>query len=724
MTLTASDSAGARRQSAAGGFLRRSSHSRQVLLAAVVGLVVGTLVVLPWIRQGYLILLDWISGPEQAITAGLYGLNGDQVDGLPWRLAVQVIRNVIGPQATAWVLILVFFPLAAAGMAHLVRGSSPQTVVAALAITCNPLVITRVAAGHVPYLIGIACLPWLLASALNARRRDRWFSARTAGWYAVGLAITPHMAWLGGVTLLLVALLPRPTGRSLVRLLLTVLAAASVYAYGIAIWLTGVRVPNVGNADLAEYATRPDESGLLVTILSLRGFWRERTIDVGSSLGYWWIPITLAVLALVVIGLGGYAHDRAARGPVLFGMLVFGVIASAGTEGPFGWLYLWAFDHVPLFEVMREPLKWLPLVLIPMAAGLARAVPALADFFVEKFGAAKSKPDDDGNPAQNRHRVALAVATVICAVPALACLPTLSFGLGGDVKTSDYPSGWYEANQVMGSGDGSILFVPWHGYQAFDFTDGRAVATPARAFFSRPVISSAAVELGDIQTDSASARGRFLDEVLAIGRKQSNLGTLLAPMGIEYVAVATDTSIPENYTWLAAQAGMKVVLLTDSMTVYRVESSATGRVIGAREAGIKQLVAAADARQVGTEAVLPAGPTAPPVPSAESGGLTRVSPTEWSLAEGKPGWVVVPEDWNPGWRLNDEQGVQTTQGLVAFYSDGSAASISYRPWVFIKPAVIVSLLALLALVVIGFLDKRRSVVRRRGLPDDESEQGD
>lgn len=712
MTLTLSDSAGARRLPVAGGFLRLSSHTRQVLLAAVVGLVVGTLVVLPWIREGYLILLDWISGPEQAITAGLYGLNGDQVDGLPWRLGVQIIRDIIGPQATAWVLILVFFPLAGAGMAHLVRGTSPQTLVAALAITCNPLVITRVAAGHVPYLIGIACLPWLLASALNARRRDRWFSARTAGWYAVGLAITPHMAWLGGVTLLLVALLPRPTGRSLVRLLLTVIAAASVYAYGIAIWLTGVRVPTVGNADLTEYATRPDDSGLLLTILSLRGFWRERTIDVGSSLGYWWIPITLAVVALAVIGLGGYAYDRAARGPVLFGMLVFGVIASAGTQGPFGWLYLWAFDHVPLFEVMREPLKWLPLVLIPLAAGLARAVPALTDFFVDKFGSARSNPTAS-EAGTNKHSVAVAVATIICALPALACLPTLTFGLGGEVKTSEYPSGWYAANELMGSGDGSILFVPWHGYQAFDFTDGRAVATPARAFFTRPVISSAAVELGDIQTDSASARGRFLDEVLAIGRKQSNLGVLLAPMGIEYVAVATDTSIPENYTWLAAQGGMTQVLKTESMTVYRVESTATGRVVGARQAKVKELVAAADARQVGTEAVLPDGPTAPPVPSADFGGLMRVSPTEWSLAAGKPGWVVVPEDWNPGWRLNDQQGVPTTQGLVAFRTDGSAATITYRPWQFIKPAIIVSLLALLVLVVIGFVDKRRSIVDRR-----------
>ncbi len=67
----------------------------------------------------------------------------------------------------------------------------------------------RVTAGHVAFLLGLSFLPWLLSSALNARTQQRWFSARTAGWYALSIAVSPHMAWLGGMVLLLVTLLPR-----------------------------------------------------------------------------------------------------------------------------------------------------------------------------------------------------------------------------------------------------------------------------------------------------------------------------------------------------------------------------------------------------------------------------------------------------------------------------------------------------------------------------------
>lgn len=691
----------------------RGSHGRQVLLGATVGLVVGLLVVLPWISNGYLLLLDWISGPNQTITGGVYGINGGDVDGLPWRLAVQSMRALIGPAATAWLMILLFFPIAAAGMAHLVRGSTSQTVVVALLATCNPLVVTRIAAGHVPYLIGVACLPWLLASALNARRDGTWFSSRTAGWFAVGLAISPHMAWLGGTTLLIVALLPRPTLRSLVRLLLTSLAAATVYAYGIAVWLTGVRIPQVGTPDLAEYATRPGDAGSIVTVLSLRGYWRENTIDVGQALGYWWIPIVVAVVAFALLGISGFAGEHLARGPVLFAMLIVGTILSIGAQGPFGWLYRWAFEALPLFAVMREPLKWLPLILIPLAAGLARAVPIVSASLARLLHRLGPDSHLTGNPnasATATGRLPIALAAVLCALPAIFCLPYLLLGMGGRITTSQYPAGWSAANEAMGPGTGSVMFMPWHAYQPFIFTDGRAVATPARAFFARPVISSDAVELGSIRTDSDSSRALFLDEVVAKGARNASFGDLIAPVGIEFVAVAKDSSTPANFSWLAAQGGLTLFLDNPDMTVYRVDRAATGRVIGARQATSRDVQQLTNAGKMGTEAALPAGPSTPPVPSTQSGGLQRISATEWALASGSPGWVVLPEDWSAGWQLNGTAGVKTGQGLVAFESDGTGGQIVYRPWKFIRPAIVISVLALLALIVTGVL-RNRAVAR-------------
>ena len=253
----------------------RRRRGRVVAEAALIGLVVGLLVVAPWMRSGYLLLLDWVSGPDSAVTPGLYGLAGDELDAMPWRLAVLSLREVVGPAVTAWLLVLLYFPVAAAGAARLVGGGRVRGWTAAVAMTCNPVVVDRIAVGHVPYLIGVAVLPWLVAAARRDKAQHRWFGARTAGLFALGIAVSPHLAWIGGLALLVVAVVPRPAWRDAARLALTAVAALAVYGYGVLVYLSGVRVLAVTEADLAAYATRPEGLGLVPTVLSLEGFWRE-----------------------------------------------------------------------------------------------------------------------------------------------------------------------------------------------------------------------------------------------------------------------------------------------------------------------------------------------------------------------------------------------------------------------------------------------------------------
>ncbi len=243
--------------------------------AGALGLAVGLLVVAPWIGSGYLLLLDWVSGPEQALTPGVYGLSGSALDAMPFRLATQALRELVGPAATAWLLILAFFPLAAAGAAAAAGGGRWRAWPAALLMVCNPFVIDRVRAGHVAVLLGMAILPWLFAAALHARQRRKPFAVRPALWYALAISISPHMAWIGGVLLLAVALLPRPTWVDLVRTVQVVVTAALVYGYALVLYATGTRTLRVTQADLDAYATHLGPGGWLPTVLGLGGFWRD-----------------------------------------------------------------------------------------------------------------------------------------------------------------------------------------------------------------------------------------------------------------------------------------------------------------------------------------------------------------------------------------------------------------------------------------------------------------
>jgi hypothetical protein len=299
----------------------------------------------------------------------------------------------------------------------------------------------------------------------------------------------------------------------------------------------------------------------------------------------------------------------------------------------------------------------------------------------------------------------------------LAVAPTLLLGLGGSVTTSRYPAAWAAADRTMGAGSGLVLFLPWHAYQPFEFTGQRTVATPASAYFRRPVLSSDAVELGELRTSSVSQRSAYLDRLVAAGGG-GRFGRLVAPLGVEYVALATDREAAA-YGWLDHQVDLRPVLRTSQLVLFRVEAYGTGRVGSARSATTGTAIELAAAGALGTEAVLPSavlpsgvlpravlpsGPVEGNVPSAADGYLRRISSTRWLVEAGPPGWVVLPEEWSSGWRAAGHRGRPTTAGTVAVRVGAGAVTIEYLPWRWLRLGVVISVLSLLALLVAGIVE--------------------
>jgi hypothetical protein len=659
--------------------------------SALLGLVAGWAVVAPWTRDGYLLLLDWVSGPHQAISPGLYGLDPAALDALPYRLVTQVLREVVGAGATSWLMILLYFPLAAGGVSALVRGGRLRRYPAALFVCCNPFVVERIQAGHVPFLVSVALLCWLLASALHARRRGHWFAARPAGWYALAMAVGPHAAWLGGAGLLAIAVLPRPRRADLVRTAGVIAAAGGIYAYALAVLASAVLTVRVGAQDLQVYAPHAGPGGMLATLMSLRGFWRGAA-DSSPQLGLGLVPATLMVLAALA-GLVRLCRSDRAAGAALSVLALAGVLLGAGIHGPLAAVYQAAFDVVPLFAAMREQQKWVALTMIAYAVGIGMAVEGLAvacrraRLPVQRLIAAGAL---------------LAVGTVYAAVA-----PSLFWGLGGSVRISSYPESWYAADAIMGAGDEAVLFLPWHLYQPFAFTGSRTVGTPAAAFFRRPVLSSDAVELGPVRTNSVSRRMAYVQRLVAAGGA-GGFGRLVAPLGVRYVALARDREA-ESYAWLDRQGDLTRVLRTPNLDLFRVEPAGTGRVVAARTGDYGEAVAWAARGALGTEAVLVDGPDRGAAPSSSSGGIHRRSSTSWQVRRGTPGWVVIPEEWSPGWAAGDLPTRRTAAGTLAVEVGAGAVTVRYTPWRWLRLGLITSLLSLLVLIVAGLVEHRRDL---------------
>lgn len=675
--------------------------------STLLGTLVGVVVVLPWTFGGYLLLLDWVSGPNQSLTPGVYGLSGSAVDAMPFRIATQGLRWLVGPAATAWLMILVFFPLAAGGIAAATRGSRWRVYPAILLFLCNPFVVDRIRAGHVAMLLCLALLPWIFTASVHARKQNKLFAVRPALWLALAMAISPHAAWLGGTIVLVVWLLPFPIRRGFVRALGTVLAAGAVYTYAAVVWLTGARTLNVTDADLQAYATWSGTGGLGTTVLSLRGFWRTGAPGWDVWDGVWFaLPLLLLVLALVAVGLVLRVFDDALRGAPLAALTVIGLLLGAGVNGPLGGFYAWAFESLPLFEAMREQQKWLALAVMGYAVGFGAAVEGIV-----RRGVPPEVEEVGPQAAQARWPRPAAIAAGC--LPLLIA-PTLVWGLGGTIRTSDYPDSWYRAEQVMGSGQGGVLFLPWHAYQPFGFTEGRTVATPGAAFFDRPVLASDAVQLPGLLTDSTSLRTAYLTQLVALGGGGDGFGRLIAPLGIEYLVLADNVSTA-NYDWLRNQVGLQRIDVGPGLQLFRVLPAGTGRVVDGIELTLDQATAAADAGRLGSEAVFAAPPgdgavdpgEAGDPPGEASGGVTKTSPTTWSIAPGEPGWVVVPEEWSANWRIEGQPAQPTLAGTLAFDVGAGEAKVEFVTWRWLRPALAASILALIALVVAGVLEHRR-----------------
>ena len=665
-----------------------SGSRRDTVLAALLGLVVGLAVVAPWVREGYLLLLDWVSGPNQTLTPGVYGLSGSALDAMPFRIITQISRDLVGSAATAWLVILAYFPLAAAGASVAAGGTRWRRFAAAFFMVCNPVVVDRVRVGHVAFLLGIALLPWLFAALLEARRRRKWFAVRPALWYALAISVSPHAAWLGAVLIGAVALAPGTSWRDLVRSTQVVLAAGLVYGYALVLWLTNTPALRVTEADLQAYATRSGPGGVLATVATLHGFWRTADQDtvrdwLGPVLG---LIVLAALIAAVVVGFVRLWRVELDRAAPLLVTTVVGLLLGAGVAGPMGSVYRFAFDHLPLFEAMREQQKWVGLALLGYAVAFGAAVEWVA--------------------VRTRSAFALAAA---CAP--LVVAPTLVWGLGGSVSTSEYPNGWQDADAVMGRGTGLALFLPWHAYQPFSFSDYRTIATPANAFFSRTVLTSDAVELPGLRTDSTSLRTAYVDRLVADGGGGA-FGRLVAPLGVEYVVLAKTPELL-NYSWVADQSDLDLVLDTETMAVYRVVPRGIGRVLTSWVADYPAAVEAAEGGKLGSQAVLPGSTEGRPSPAEESGALTRQSPTVWRVGPGSAGWVVIPEEYSEGWQIDGRPGVPTLAGTVAMEVGPEVTTVEYAPWRFLRPATLASLGVLGLLIIGGLIEHRHAFSRRR-----------
>ena len=629
---------------------RRWIAQHPTFACTLYGALLGVAVCLPLMGGRPLFLLDWVFGPHTPLVpASAYGLDGGLTAGIVGSLATSVLVHVVGEAAT-WLVLLAYFPIAAAGIGRLVGGPVLARLSAATVLCVNPWVFSRVYAGQLLVLMDLALLPFAVAAALRDRRGHEAGGAIVCAlWWAVLVALSPPFAWIFGIVVVAGAVavaLRRPRSSSWWR------AAGSG-----ALWLAGavgafcamslyLLLPReltslpvkVGSATLAIYATRgAKDVGLFVNVAGLYGFWRGGVTLPKDVVTGW--PFLL--LALLVVAASGYwvtlrrrsgaPRVRREIGWAVVACGVAGYFLALGAQGPTGSVFLWAYHDVPFFDVLREPQKALALTVLMYATGVAWAVTHLLE---------------DRTVAASRRPWATWAITVVAGVLLpLAYTPTMFDGLAGQISPSSIPPAYARASRLLGRGSGQVLYLPWHLYESLPFAGGRDVANLGPSIFSRPVISGDNVQAPGLETQSTLLRSRDVGRLVAGAYSRHAFGAQVAELGVEYVVLAKVADW-RSYGWLAEERDLRLVLRTRSLDVWRnLDFQGVGRRAG------------------------------------EQGPVTQISPVAYRVPRGRSGTVWLDAPYERGWTLDGVRGTPTSDGGLRFVLLSQAGGVAtFSPW--------------------------------------------
>lgn len=656
--------------------------------------VIALAVAAPLLGEGYLLLLDWPSGPELPRVPLLpLPSSGDVGSGTPF-LAILALLRSIHPYLPDKVLLVAPILLGGVGLYRLVRSrfgvGSAAAAYGATLYVFNPFVADRYLAGHLFFLLGLGLLPWALGPVLDLLDEPSRRTSIYVGLWLLGLAaIDVHVAGMYAL-LVVVAGVAALSRRGAIMAAVGLGLGVALCAYWV---LPSLFVPpgsGIGTADLAEYATRPPGMGALPTLAGLYGFWRDEFAGSAQRIPALYL-LLVPILSLALMGAFRVlaSGPRRRAGVVLAAGAVLGLLLAAGTSlPPTAGAFQWLFDNVMVFRIYREPQKFLALVVL-----------AYATFGAVGLEAVVAR---DGRTAAARSWRASGLAVCV----AIAYAYTMLWGFWGQVHLSRYPSDWARAEQIMETeGPGRVLVLPWHLYAVLSFSDGRIVANPAPSFFSRDVIAGDNVGFARIPTQSVDPFSAWVQQILAHRGEVQELGHLVAPLDVRFIVLLEEAD-RERYRFLERQSDLTTLYRGTALRLFE-NRAWRGRMLPLGPEGpapFEWAVAAAV-----TERLVPEDPRAP-VATASFPPLARLVPG-WRSVEPIPQERVATGDrCTDGWRLGEEEPV-CHLGAVATFPSPDEPETLWRPLAGARVlGFLVSGLTLLGALSYG---RRASLGRRR-----------
>lgn len=518
-------------------------------------------IILLWslLAPGFILTLDMVFTPRIPIP--------DQVtSSYVFYVVLHILNSFIPADLLQKVILLLILTCSGISMYQLAKYlvqtpdfSAP--IIAGLVYMINPFVYSRFMAGQFAVLLGYACLPFFIKSFLRLTDTP---SVRNAVWVAgwltlIGILSIHTLALCGVVMIIGCAIIGLKNRKNRIKILQASLASVTFFVVASLYWLvplvagknsTARAIEGFGGSDQAAFATVGSTTmEQMINIAGLQGFWADamNLYVLPQQVLPMWPLVTLGIWVLV--GYGYVRLRKSTSNKINLHIIIFAAIAAviiaAGVLSPL-------LTLLPFAMGMREPHKFVGLVAVIFALLIGVSCAALVARSRELY--------------HNRYASVVIFACTLL-VP-LAWTPTMLGGMHGQLKPRTYPGDWYAANNFLNAdkSDFKALFLPWHGYQRFDFS-GRIIMNPAEKFFDKPMLASNELEFrGAAPTFPDQTKSYITKTLLPQAPARRDLARKLNNITIKYIVVAHEDT---GSGYLAHQPDVRLVFNTTKIKIYQ-----------------------------------------------------------------------------------------------------------------------------------------------------------
>lgn len=540
----------------------------------------------PWLsRSGYLFFTDNVWGPDIKLDwTNSWFLFNSLVSGLSFIFPVHFLEKAF--IAGVLILILLGGRLFVKTVSDYYGRSEtvhvlPRGLVFTLSLFAlfNPFVYDRALYGQFSVLIAYGCLLFVSAYLFKTwQTLDFKYLWRSAVFSGLALLFSVHFIFLlipfyllFAIELFLKRREIKTAGQTKIFWLTCLLSIVIILIIN-ANWLIAMAVKASSLTDFVEQGITSQDliafqtagkngTETLTNVLFMSGFWGKnqyRYLDLTTTSGWQrsFILLTPIILYGVYLTFRRRSHEAKILSSGLLIIFILAVFLALGIKSPLSrGLTLFLYNYLPLYKGLREPQKWvaviIPIYLFYLTLGTWRLsrIKVIADNIV-------------------------ASGLILAAVIVMQA-PSLLWGFNRQAVPTSYPNDWNvvdkllvnRSSQSYGCSD-KILFLPWHMYMSFNWAR-KVIANPAPTFFTCPVVSGTNMEWGGIYDNS-----RLPDGVAVaswIKKKGNNGAPILTSSPIRYIILAKELDFT-SYLWINNLPYIRPLLETTTLLVYEVKS--------------------------------------------------------------------------------------------------------------------------------------------------------